>query len=88
VDGRAVSHRPFTDPWHEHREALAATNGRVVIDYRNRLPTRPSASLLQAGPLLLRGGHSPIVGIDDPEGFAATADEFDEDIRLSRVCRA
>jgi hypothetical protein len=67
VDGRAASHRRFADPWHAHRAALAATNGRVAIDYRDRLPSGPSAGLLQAGPLLVRDGHSAIVGIDDPD---------------------
>jgi Phosphodiester glycosidase len=87
MDGRPVSHRSFADPWHAHRWALAATNGWVEIDYRERLPTRPRGSLLQAGPLLVRDGRSAIEGIDDPEGFAATAHEFDEDLTANREPR-
>jgi len=87
IDGRPVPHRPFSDPWNARRAALAATNGHVGIDYRDRLPARPSGSLLQAGPLLVRDGRSAIAGIEDPEGFAATADEFDEDLTADREPR-
>jgi hypothetical protein len=80
IDGGAVSHRPFADRWHARRAAPAVMNGGVEIDYRDRLPTRPSGSLLQAGPLLVRDGRSAIAGIEDPEGFAATAEAFDQDL--------
>lgn len=82
-----MSHRPFADPWHAHRGALAATNECVGIDYRERLPTRRRGSLLQAGPLLVRDGRSAIEGINDPEGFAATAHEFDEELTANREPR-
>jgi hypothetical protein len=87
IDGRAVSHRPFVAPWHARRAALVATNGRVEIDHRDRLSARPGASLLQAGPLLVRDGRSAIAGTHDPEGFAATAEEFDEDLTAEREPR-
>jgi hypothetical protein len=88
IDGHVLPHRPFADPWHARRAALAATNGRVEIAHRNRLPTPPGRNMLQAGPLLVREGRSAIAGTDDPEGFAATAEEFDQDITADREPRA
>jgi len=35
----------------------------------------------------VRDGRSAIAGIADPEGFAATADEFDEDLTADREPR-
>lgn len=87
VDGRPISHRPFAEPWHGRRAAMATVDGRVVIDSRDRLPARPGAGLLQAGPLLVRDGRSAITGTEDPEGFSATCEEFDEDITASREPR-
>ena len=87
VDGNARSHRPFRSPWHDRRAALAAVDGRLEMDGRDRLPLRPDGGLLQAGPLLVREGRSAIEGVEDPEGFSATADEFDEDLTASREPR-
>jgi hypothetical protein len=87
VDGQAVAHRPFAGRWRTRRAALAAADGRVVIDHRDTLPRRPRGGLLQAGPLLVREGRSAIAGVDDPEGFSATAEEFDEDLTASREPR-
>lgn len=87
VDGRAISHRPFAEPWHRRRAALAIAGGRVVIDYRDRLPARPDGGLLQAGPRLVRGGRNAIAGTRDPEGFSTTYEEFDEDITADREPR-
>ncbi len=87
VDGRAISHRPFAEPWNRRRAALAIVGGRVVIDYRDRLPARPDGGLLQAGPLLVRDGRNAIAGIRDPEGFSTTCVEFDEDITAGREPR-
>jgi Phosphodiester glycosidase len=87
IAGRAVAHRPFKDPWRACRGALAASEGHIEIDARERLPTRPSGCLLQAGPLLVRDGSSAIAGKTDPEGFAATADEFDQDLTAEREPR-
>jgi hypothetical protein len=84
--GRAQSHRPFAEPWHARRGALAM-NGGVTIDYRDRLPLRPGGDLLQAGPLLVRDGRSALAGTEDPEGFSATAEEFDQDLTASREPR-
>ena len=87
IDGGPMPHRPFTDPWHARRAALAATNASVEIDYRDRLAARPRGCLLQAGPLLVRDGRSALAGVEDPEGFAATADEFDQDLTADREPR-
>lgn len=88
VDGSARSHVPFAEPWHERRGALAALDGDgVTIDWRDRLPARPDGGLLQAGPLLVRDGRSAIAGVEDPEGFSSTAEEFDEDITADREPR-
>jgi hypothetical protein len=87
VDGASAPHRPFRAPWSRQRAALIAGNGSVSIDHRHRLPERPERDLLQAGPLLVRDGRSAIAGADDPEGFSATAEEFDEDITADREPR-
>ena len=87
VDGRPVAHRAFAEPWHARRAAIAIADGHIAIDYRDRLPARPGVGLLQAGPLLVRDGRSAITGIEDPEGFAATCAEFDEDITAGREPR-
>lgn len=87
VDGRAISHRPFAEPWHQRHAALAIVDGRVVIDYRDRLSARPDGGLLQAGPLLVRDGRNAIAGTRDPEGFSTTCEEFDEDITADREPR-
>jgi len=62
-------------------------NGRVEIDGRDRLTARPGGSLLQAGPLLVRDGRSAIADTKDPEGFSATAEEFDQDLTADREPR-
>ena len=87
IDGRAQPHQPFADPWHARRAALAVMNGRVEIDGRDRLTARPGGSLLQAGPLLVRDGRSAIADTEDPEGFSATAEEFDQDLTADREPR-
>ncbi|HWI73858.1 MAG TPA: phosphodiester glycosidase family protein, partial [Baekduia sp.] len=52
---------------------------------RGDLPDAPPGDLLQAGPLLVRGG-APVPG--DAEGFSAGADQFDSDITAGRHPRA
>ena len=87
IDGKAISHVPFADPWHAFRGALLIDDGRVEIDRRDRLQLQPGQALLQAGPLLVRDGRSAIAGVDDPEGFSATCEEFDQDLTASREPR-
>ncbi|HWM09032.1 MAG TPA: phosphodiester glycosidase family protein [Solirubrobacteraceae bacterium] len=50
-------------------------------------PARWRRDLLQAGPLLVAAGRSAIAGVDDPEGFAATSDEFDQNLADGREPR-
>ena len=87
IDGSAVDHRPFADPWRAHRGALVVSNGGLAIERRDNLPGRPEGSLLQAGPLLVRDGRSAIAEVEDPEGFSATAEEFDQDLTADREPR-
>jgi hypothetical protein len=87
VDGRAQSHRAFAEPWHRRRAALAVIDGGIEIDYRDRLPVRVDGGMMQAGPLLVLDGCSAIAGVEDPEGFSATAEEFDQDLTASREPR-
>ena len=87
MDGRPQAHRALRGAWAARRGALATTDGRVEIEHRDRLPRDPVCDLLQAGPLLVREGRSAIAGVEDPEGFAATADEFDQDLTAGREPR-
>jgi exopolysaccharide biosynthesis protein len=58
---------------------------KVTIARRDELAQAPAGDLLQAGPLLVRGG----VAIDgDPEGFSAGQRQFDSDITAGRYPRA
>ena len=87
IAGKAISHVPFADGWDRRRAALVIEDGRLAIDHRDRLPPRPGGDLLQAGPLLVRGGASAVAGVEDPEGFSATSEEFDQDLTASREPR-
>jgi exopolysaccharide biosynthesis protein len=62
-------------------------DGGIEIDYRDRLPVRVDGGMMQAGPLLVLDGCSAIAGVEDPEGFSATAEEFDQDLTASREPR-
>ena len=55
---------------------------------RADLPAEPAGDLLQAGPLLVRGGASLIEPGVDSEGFSAGAGQFDSDITVGRYPRA
>ena len=85
--GRVRGHQAFRDGWAARRGALAVTDGQVRIAHRDELPGQPEQDLLQAGPLLVRDGRSAIAGVADPEGFSATAGEFDQDLTASREPR-
>jgi hypothetical protein len=84
--GRPHDHQAFRGAWANRRAALAV-DGRVRIDHRDELPPTPERDLMQAGPLLVRDGRSVIAGVDDPEGFSATAEEFDQDLTAGREPR-
>jgi hypothetical protein len=82
--GRAT--RPFAAPWNAVRACVHAAGGAVAVARRHELPAHPRGDLLQAGPLLVRGGAPCVDG--DPEGFRAGAAQFDSDITAGRYPRA
>src|SRR4051794_337225 len=75
---------PFEDPWGELRACVHLHRGRVTIARRPDLPAAPRGDLLQAGPLLVRGGAPAIEDGVDSEGFSAGAGQFDSDITAGR----
>jgi hypothetical protein len=78
-------HVPFAAPYGDLRACLSVDGSRVAIARRHDLPAEPAGDLLQAGPLLVRGG-APVLG--DAEGFSAGAHQFDSDITSGRYPRA
>lgn len=87
LDGVAQPSIPVHPPWSELRACLAVDGDRVTIARRDELAAEPSGDLLQAGPLLVRGGRPALVG-EDAEGFSAGSDQFDSDITHGRYPRA
>jgi hypothetical protein len=83
--GVARRHIPFTAPFDDVRACLSVQGGQLAIARRGDLPEAPAGDLLQAGPLLVRGG-APVRG--DLEGFSAGASQFDSDITAGRHPRA
>src|SRR4051794_8310215 len=79
---------PFEAPWGLVRACLHVHGGRVAIAHRHDLPADARGDLLQAGPLLVRGGVPVVEDGDDPEGFSAGARQFDSDITAGRYPRA
>ena len=88
IDGRPGEHQPFEEPWNELRACVHCADGSTQIVYRDELVRHPRGELLQAGPMLVRDGRSLIEEGVDPEGFSATAHEFDSDITAGRYPRA
>ena len=88
IGGARRASVPFDPPWGAGRSGLAVDGGRIRIDERPRLPARPAGDLLQAGPLLVRGGRAVVRDGDDPEGFSAGRAQFDSDIADGRHPRA
>lgn len=86
-DGQADASVPFTAPWDGVRGCLHIDDGRARVLARDELPQAPAGDLLQAGPVLVRGGERVVAELD-PEGFSAAADQFDSDITLGRYPRA
>lgn len=78
-------HVPFAAPFGDVRACLTVNGSGVAIARRDDLPAVPGGDLLQAGPLLVRGG-APVVG--DAEGFSAGSHQFDSDITAGRYPRA
>ncbi len=88
VDGRALASVPFDPPWDRVRACVHADRGEVALRSRLELPADPSGDLLQAGPMLARGGVRVIDPDADDEGFSAGARQFDSDITAGRYPRA
>jgi hypothetical protein len=88
VAGEPQASAPFDAPWDGVRAAVQIDGDRLVLDRRDRLEPGVSGDLLQAGPLLVRGGRSVVVDGEDPEGFSAGAGQFDSDITVGRYPRA
>jgi hypothetical protein len=78
----------FEAPWSATRACLHVHRGKAVVAARDELPADPRGDLLQAGPLLVRGGVPVIEDGADPEGFSAGAVQFDSDITVGRYPRA
>lgn len=79
---------PFLDPWRRERACVHVRGGRVTIAPRPEIAPEPRGDLLQAGPLLVRGGRSVVRDGEDPEGFSAGQAQFDTDITDGRHPRA
>jgi len=84
--GIARASVPFDAPWHAVRACVHVAGGEVAIARRGELAPEPPGDLLQAGPLLVRGGEPCVAG--DPEGFSAGHRQFDSDITVGRYPRA
>jgi len=83
--GVARRHVPFAEPFDSMRACLSIDARTIAIARRGDLPATPAGDLLQAGPLLVRGG-APVPG--DAEGFSAGSHQFDSDITEGRHPRA
>jgi len=86
--GVARRHVPFLAPHGAVRACVHVQGGSARIESRDALPAQPRGDLLQAGPLLVRGGKAAYARAGDPEGFSAGAAQFDSDITLGRHPRA
>jgi phosphodiester glycosidase len=86
TSGIAREAEPFDAPWGAVRACLHVAGGEVALAPRGDLPAEPAGDLLQAGPLLVRGGVACVDG--DAEGFSAGQRQFDSDITAGRYPRA
>jgi phosphodiester glycosidase len=86
--GVARRHVPFDAPWGDVRACVHVQGAAARIAPRDELPAAPSGDLLQAGPLLVRGGRPVFRRGDDAEGFSAGSRQFDSDITDGRHPRA
>jgi Phosphodiester glycosidase len=88
IGGEIVPSVAFDAPWGLSRACVQIESGWVRVGRRDRLEPGPEGDLLQAGPLLVRGGQRCVGDDEDPEGFSAAAHQFDSDITLGRYPRA
>jgi exopolysaccharide biosynthesis protein len=88
LDGAAVAHETVANGFAPRRAAVAVDqDGGLALGPRDAFPDAPAGDLLQAGPLLMARGAIVFDGAD-PEGFSATATQFDSDITAGRHPRA
>jgi hypothetical protein len=88
-DGRAIDHATVAGGYAPQRAAVhAAPDGTVALGPRAAFGDAPAGDLLQAGPLLIAAGAVVYADDADPEGFSATATQFDSDITIGRHPRA
>jgi hypothetical protein len=88
IGGVLWTSTPFAPPGGPGRSCVAIDGRRIRLERRARLPAAPRGDLLQAGPLLVRGGRPTVRDGEDPEGFSAGRAQFDSDITDGRHPRA
>lgn len=88
IEGALLPGIPFDSPWDSVRSCIHIDGDTIRIAPRWAIGAEPDGDLLQAGPLLVRGGASRIHRGADPEGFSAGARQFDSDITSGRYPRA
>jgi hypothetical protein len=85
IDGAPIEHEPVAAPWAAKRACVNVAK-TVRLASREALGAEPAGDLVQAGPLLVRDGHSVVDGADE-EGFSSGAAQFDSDITIGRYPR-
>src|SRR5665213_1229216 len=69
--GQEHHYSAFAEPWYQVRGSICVDkSGQTRIASRGQLPSQPNGDLLQAGPLLVRGGQPIIKPGQDSEGFS------------------
>lgn len=79
---------PFDRPWDALRACVHVDGTEARLGARPDFGEHPRGDLLQAGPLLARGGSVVVRDGGDPEGFSAASRQFDSDITAGRYPRA
>lgn len=87
IDGTTLPSVPFDAPWNRVR-ACVHIDGDVRLCSRLEVEEKLGGDLIQAGPMLARGGTCVIDPEADAEGFSAGARQFDSDITIGRHPRA
>jgi Phosphodiester glycosidase len=88
IDGEALPSEPFDAPWDRARACVHLDGRDVALLAREEIEGPPRGDLLQAGPMLIRGGEIAVHPGVDAEGFSAGSRQFDSDISAGRYPRA
>jgi Phosphodiester glycosidase len=88
IDGEPLPSEPFDPPWHRARACVHVDGGAIALRAREEIEGPPRGDLLQAGPMLVRGGAIAALAGVDAEGFSAGSRQFDSDITAGRYPRA